>query len=293
MQKIWLIHNKNKNDMPIFETLLPVLGSLASSGLSAGSARRRLDRANEYNSPKQQIARLREAGISPGHFYGGGGAVNSSPVQDAPQIDPDLGVSSAISKSQEAKRISIADRIAQAQLKEITTRTEGQSIKNRLTNEQLRRYNSDRDLENALKISDAQARQLNVNIAEKRNDIAMRAQALGEDRLDFDRERFIVEQNLKERQFDLQNAKTRDEMRIAQLNYLLDAARYAIQVGQLNVTTSQLDMAWRKYDSDYALWNALNSAMDGEVDWQSIAKEGLKNVPRVIAQGLRKFILGR
>lgn len=56
----------------VLGSISPLLG-MGFKFLSSAWAR---NRENEYNSPKAQIARLREAGLSPGMMYGGGHQVS-------------------------------------------------------------------------------------------------------------------------------------------------------------------------------------------------------------------------
>mgnify|MGYP000415193455 CR=1 FL=1 len=276
---------------------LPILGSIASSIFSARSARRRAEEANKYNSPKEQIARLRQAGISPGMYYSGGGPTQQAVVEDAPQFDKDMGTSEAITATQDMKKLNLSEKVAAMQIKNMEAELEGKRINNQLKSQQLNRYNSDRDLELALKTiasnTSVRAQQFQEYISQKRLSVTERAQQLGENRLNFDKEAYIVDQNLRERVFDLQKAKTYDDMRLAQSNYMLDAARYLIQKGQLDVSNEQLSMAWKKYDNDYALMEAINSAFDGQMDWKGIIKSGAKNIPRAVVSALRRFIIGK
>ena len=280
-----------------WESVIPALGSIISGAWSASSARRRADRANKYNAPANQVRLLREAGISPSMMFSAGGKPAPAVVEDAPKLDPTLGTAQSISAYQNMRALKMKERMDMAQMEEIETRTQGQQVKNDIMRQELSRFNQDRDLENHLKKIAASVSIQNADnqerITQARIDVMRRAQVLSEERFGFDVERFIVEQNLKERIFDLQKAKTRDDMRLAQANYLLDAARLAIQRGQLNVSHSQLSMAWKKYGNDYALMEAVNQAFEGNVDWKGIMKAGAKNVPRAVVQGLRRLIFGR
>lgn len=283
--------------MPLFETVAPILGALGSTLLSSGSARARADRANKYNSPVEQIKRLREAGISPSMFYAGGRATAPAVVEDAPNVDPDLGVSAGLAAGQNVRQVNVREKLAQNEMRMQEVQIQGAELKNRLLGQQVDRFNADRELDNYLRTlmvnSSVQSRAIQDSISESRLKVQQRAQALAEERFGFDVESFVAEQNLKERVFGLQEAKTKDEMRLAQMNYTLDAARYLIQTNQLKITQSQLEMAWKKYENDYALSEAINEAFDGNVDWQSIMKAGFKNVPRAVVSGIRRLVFGR
>ena len=52
--------------------LIGSLGAVASGLLSQSSQERMVDKMNEYNDPKMQIKRLRNAGINPAYLLGQG-----------------------------------------------------------------------------------------------------------------------------------------------------------------------------------------------------------------------------
>lgn len=74
---------------------IPVIGSIGSAMLQQHYARKNWDRANAYNHPKEQIKRLREAGLPLASMFGGSGGSTTS-AQETPNIDPSLGTARGI-----------------------------------------------------------------------------------------------------------------------------------------------------------------------------------------------------
>lgn len=118
-------------DPVIGSAALSVGGSVGGGLINALTAKRRAAREfkynkalmqyqNEYNSPKNQVARLEEAGLNPALMYGGGGAISGNLTGNLPQYneDPtnvDLGVSEAL----KATQIVFQQRLQQAQIDKI------------------------------------------------------------------------------------------------------------------------------------------------------------------------------
>lgn len=69
----------------------PILGALAASALSGIFGSVAQSRANRYNSPKQQLKRLRQAGLPMAYMYEG--RVNTQSDVPRLSIDPTLGTS--------------------------------------------------------------------------------------------------------------------------------------------------------------------------------------------------------
>lgn len=63
--------------------LISSLGAIAGAALSESSQKRMVDSMNEYNDPKQQIKRLRNAGINPAYLLGQG-TQSLSGIQSSP-----------------------------------------------------------------------------------------------------------------------------------------------------------------------------------------------------------------
>lgn len=283
--------------MPKFpwETVLPIAGSLLSTHIQNTVSRRRRNYDNTYNSPKAQIERLKEAGLSPAMMYSGGQTLNAAVKQEPLQIDKDLGTAEGIQAGQKVRATTVQDQIAQAQINNIQARTEGQQVENKIKSQELQRYDSDRNFWNYLKqrkdSRDQRTMEFMQQIQEQDIEIRNRAQQLGEQQLGFNKEKFIVEQQLARDIYNFNRAKTAAEVKIAKEKLLLDYAKVMVQQGHLQVSESQLEMAWKKYDSDYALWNAIDNAFDGNIDWQSITKQGAKGISKSVLKGLKNFIL--
>jgi len=81
--------------MSFFKDILgsiPIVGSFLDAGLGAiqnnqqnKANQKMVDRQNEYNSPVNQVARLRQAGLNPAMMYGSGSVANTQ--QQAPQVN--------------------------------------------------------------------------------------------------------------------------------------------------------------------------------------------------------------
>lgn len=76
----------------------PILGSLASAGLNFGLNRIESGIQNRYNSPKNVIKRLGQAGLPTAAYLQGGG--NESAHSSQQYVSPDLGVAESISREQ-------------------------------------------------------------------------------------------------------------------------------------------------------------------------------------------------
>lgn len=120
---------------------LPFIGaglSAASSILNPLLQARENKRNREYNSPKNQMARLKEAGLNP-HLVYGGGATATAQSQQAPQIDPgsfpqaiaafqDFAIKN-IEKDKLAEQVKLIE--AQRKLAEETVRNRWQDTENK------------------------------------------------------------------------------------------------------------------------------------------------------------------
>lgn len=106
------------------------------------------DRANKYNSPAQQMQRLREAGLNPHLIYGSGNATsNAAPVRssDTPSMDqhvPNVGamLTDPVNAYIETRRFSAQQKLLDAQtlktLTEVDTKEFDLSQKERLADTQ-------------------------------------------------------------------------------------------------------------------------------------------------------------
>jgi len=73
--------------------LVPAIqGAVALGGMLLGNraAKKRQEEMNEYNAPKNQMARFQEAGLNPNLAYGqvADSRMASAPTLNAPQVDP-------------------------------------------------------------------------------------------------------------------------------------------------------------------------------------------------------------
>lgn len=97
-----------------------------------------VDKMNEYNSPKNQLARYREAGLNPNLMYGNIQNGNqSSPVQyRSPQMDASMAVNSlnaAVSNLLQNKQLELQNKKIQAEVTNM-------EVKNRLLERQIYGY---------------------------------------------------------------------------------------------------------------------------------------------------------
>lgn len=135
--------------MPIGEilaSLAPIAGSFGSAAVQQKYARKNWDAVNAYNHPKEQIKRLKEAGLPLATMFGGMGGSTSLSI-DTPNVDPNLGVAEGLQKgmmlSMQKKQMALMDQelrtktaqadIAEAerdfQLSKTIDSSEGESIK--------------------------------------------------------------------------------------------------------------------------------------------------------------------
>lgn len=111
------------NPLPI---LAPIAGAFGSAALQQSYAQKNWDRVNAYNHPKEQIKRLKEAGLPLATMFGGQGGSTSSSI-DTPNVDPSLGVAEGLQKgalfAMQKKQMAIMDqelrvKTAEADIKE-------------------------------------------------------------------------------------------------------------------------------------------------------------------------------
>jgi hypothetical protein len=278
----------------IYLSILPIFGSLMSTLISRKMSRDDARRANEYNHPANIAKRLKEAGMSPSMYFSKGAGGQPSAVPDAPNIDPTLGAAATLQGMQRSKQLTTADKLAELQMDDLKTRTEGQRLNNQLTQEKLNRYNDDRDLDNALRYMSVTSSVSNQRHQERINalraEIAQQAENRAQTQQNIDQEQWKAEQMVRLMQFELRKAESESARQMAMKNYFLEAGRLAIAQGQLNATYGQLNLAYKKYKHDYALHEAITSAFDGNIDWASIASATGKEIPKVVLRALRKFL---
>lgn len=141
---------------PLGLGLLNVAGSLTGGLLNNYIDRKSQERANVYNSPREQIKRLKQAGLSPSLMYGQSGNVSTAPIKS--QISPSLGIaegttayqSSKLQRSQEELMSSQAEAQDAAAAKAIAE-TRAKQIENgynaKLTDSGVNQYSADRQRE--------------------------------------------------------------------------------------------------------------------------------------------------
>ena len=92
---------------------LPVAGAFGSAALQQHYAQKNWKQQNAYNHPKQQIARLKEAGLPLATMFGGQGGSTSSPIP-TPNVDPSLGTAQGVNNFQQTmmqrKQLDLMDQ---------------------------------------------------------------------------------------------------------------------------------------------------------------------------------------
>lgn len=76
---------------------LPIAGAIGSAALQRGWALKDWHRMNAYNHPKEQVRRLREAGLPLASMFSGSGGSTSSAPQSS-HVDPSLGSAQGLEK---------------------------------------------------------------------------------------------------------------------------------------------------------------------------------------------------
>lgn len=106
---------------------IPVLGALGSAALQQKYAVKNWERTNAYNHPREQVKRLREAGLPLASMFTGSGGSQSQSL-NTPNIDPTLGSAKGLdnyfTNRMQKKQLELMDqelriRSADADLKEI------------------------------------------------------------------------------------------------------------------------------------------------------------------------------
>lgn len=258
-------------------TILGIAAPIVGSGLKYAIENKRADkireRENKYNSPQEQIKRLKKAGVSPSMFYNGGGLVTADVGTQQTKMDPNIGTAQGIENYQKISTTNIAKQMAVEQLKGLKLANVGRVIQNQYQKQKLSRYNSDMDFWNSLKANkdyrDTRTMKFMETVEQRRVQISQDAQNI-------QNERWAIEEQFLASKEALNIAKTKQEMRIAKKMLTLDAARLAIQKGQLDINQDDLSIRFKKYEADYAFWQALEKFEDqnGAIDWKSITKSG-------------------
>lgn len=79
----------------IATSAIPSIGSIGAAALQRNWALKDWNRVNAYNHPKEQVSRLRQAGLPlASMFSGSGGSTSSAP--NTPSIDPTLGTAKGL-----------------------------------------------------------------------------------------------------------------------------------------------------------------------------------------------------
>lgn len=274
----------------ILPSLIPVAGSLISNRIQNQQAWKRWRATNRYNSPAEQIKRLKEAGLSSAMFYSRGQTQPAAVQPDQSRLDPSLGTAEGIQRGQQVRAMNIQEKLANAQLQEIRTRTEGRHIENTIKQKEANRYDQDRDLVNALKVRRDQRETTYLNEIEQKNiEIRETANMIASERLNFDKEKYVLDYQLRQRQQEV----LEQDSAVRKQALLIQAARVAIERGYLNVSEERLKIELNKYESDYALWNAIESAADGQINWKSLTKGGATTVGKYAGTILKKFLFKR
>lgn len=107
-------------------SFLPSIGSLGAAAIQRNWALKDWNRVNAYNTPKEQVKRLREAGLPLATMFGGQGGSTASPV-DTTQVDPTLGTARGLeahfTNRMQRKQLELMDqdlrvKTAEADIKE-------------------------------------------------------------------------------------------------------------------------------------------------------------------------------
>lgn len=134
-----------------FIDFVPTLGGIANSAINAivgqnqskslmryqaQLQQKMIDQANQYNSPVEQMARLRQAGLNPNLVYGSGVAGNQSESGKVSAVSRDAGIDLNIDQIANMKlqrqMTEQAIKNSQWQALESMTRAAGNMLKNRL-----------------------------------------------------------------------------------------------------------------------------------------------------------------
>lgn len=272
---------------PILGAFLSNIGSTLFQNQLAKMAQKQ---ANKYNSPEAQIQRLKQAGVSPSTFYGGGGLVTADVQRKTPNVSPDMGYAQGMEQRMRSKALTMQEKIADMQLRDMEMSVKGKEIDNNIKQQELNRYNTDRDLNNYIAMRTETRNQDSFDYYKHIDERRMKNMEMG---TALDQAKFAYEQNLQDRRFELQKQGTEFEQKMKTEQYLLDAARLAIQQGHLDISESELAMKWKRYESDTALWTAIDNAFDGKGSVKELSKEilktGAKEIPNTILKGLQKF----
>lgn len=99
---------------------LPVIGNIASLLLQRSWAKKDLAAQNLYNSPVEQLKRLKEAGLPAAAFFSGGVSSQSDQPR-AVNVSPDLGTSEVFNKFQlnQIQKLQVQDMEQAVRLKKI------------------------------------------------------------------------------------------------------------------------------------------------------------------------------
>lgn len=93
---------------------LPIFGAQASAQIQRKWALRDLENQNFYNSPAEQLRRLKEAGLPAAAFFSGGVSSQSDQPRSS-SVDPTLGVSQGVSSYLNSRMNSAQLRLMDAQ----------------------------------------------------------------------------------------------------------------------------------------------------------------------------------
>lgn len=111
---------------------IPVLGNLASTLLQRHWALKDIEAQNKYNSPVEQVKRLRAAGLPLAAMFSGSGASQQSDLPRATNVDPTMGTAEGMSnyfqnrlQKQQLPLLQAQNDLLQAQI--FKTREEGRN----------------------------------------------------------------------------------------------------------------------------------------------------------------------
>ena len=266
-----------------------IAGNLLSAGLQNRWNRKAWERANKYNHPKQQIKRLKEAGISPSMFYSGGN-LTAATVQQTPKVDSSLGVGEGLDKSQKLRAQSVSEKLSTLELEGLQIRNEGMRLDNREKRKDLNYYEADRQfrMSTTAEKLNLQGRQLQIQRDWNRvqEQIQREANSIKEYSSRVDHSRFVHKREMDHLYAKMQQTKNKAEVAQIKQNMVVSMAKLAIAEGNLDISKKDLAIRLQNHDWDRALHKALDEMIE-KGEWTKQQRAGYKAVANLIIQALK------
>lgn len=265
------------NDKPrkksVTAALIAGASALASTGISAWNSyavnrsnSRAVDRQNQssiqlrdydnwYNSPVQQMRRLREAGLNPDLVYGSIGAGDSSaPSLAAPSTDIPFDSSAIATSGSSIAGMLQQQDLLDAQVKNINTQTRTQELENLIKEKDLNNWDNKTALEMAnLQESVNNAKKQGQLLQEQVNNAILKNQ--------FDMEAF--DKQLKQLDEAVRGMKLDNDIKAEDLK----VAQNAVRLSVLQIIKAGLENAMLKQTLDYnkKYYEKALDKLDGEI----------------------------